>query len=583
VAEPGGSLSRAAGSLYPRPIEGLARWPVADGEGWHSSVTGPSPRRGGSPDHDQASDGELVERARRGELDAYEALVRRYQQLAVRVGFLITGDLPEAEDATQEAFLKAYAALGRVRPASFRPWLLRIVANEARNLRKAAGRRSGALERAAAEAGSASPAPSPEAAVLAAEQRSTLLRALDGLRDEDRLAIGYRYFFDLSEAEMVEALGWRRGTVKSRLSRALGRYRRRLGDLALLPLGAFAFPHVARELAAWSEAELEHGLVGLGQQLPQGPLPDAGAALMRQIRTGRAGSTGPGASMLTSPGAIGAAVVFVAALGLAAFTVRPTAPAPPAPPAIPASPTAAASPTGQTIVVFGGDLSDQERSELGAVLGARGNPAGDTVPRDEVVSTLTAAGLPAAPTDAAVSSVALTCPAAGIGLDVRTEHITMLPPLTYATALLAAGSTDAAVVVAAPAGRPVSGETGMVGMLKAAGRCPGHERQAAGRVGLAYQVLRQTSRLAGAAGDWPAASRVVARAVQAVVTGQARDEPALGSALDAAAADAGLALDPTLREQVAAAFRPLVGQDYGPFAAGYRIEQRSPNEARLAP
>jgi hypothetical protein len=51
--------------------------------------------------------------------------------------------------------------------------------------------------------------------VLAAEQRTVLLQALDRLREEDRLAIAYRYFFELSETEMVAALGWPRGTVKS--------------------------------------------------------------------------------------------------------------------------------------------------------------------------------------------------------------------------------------------------------------------------------------------------------------------------------------------------------------------------------
>ena len=65
----------------------------------------------------------------------------------------------------------------------------------------------------------------PMRAHLRIEQRSTLLRALNGLHEDDRLAILYRYFLDLSEAEMAEALGCARGTVKSRLSRALTRLR----------------------------------------------------------------------------------------------------------------------------------------------------------------------------------------------------------------------------------------------------------------------------------------------------------------------------------------------------------------------
>ncbi len=129
----------------------------------------------------------------------------------------------------QDGFVKAYQALGRFRAgAPFRPWLLQIVANEARNRRKATGRRAALALRAGAAAddrSSGDAAPSPEAAALAGEQRRLLLEAVNGLREEDRLVIAYRFFFDLSEAEMAEALGCARGTVKSRLSRALGRLR----------------------------------------------------------------------------------------------------------------------------------------------------------------------------------------------------------------------------------------------------------------------------------------------------------------------------------------------------------------------
>ena len=69
------------------------------------------------------------------------------------------------------------------------------------------------------------PAPSPEERTLAADERRLLLAALDRLRDEDRLVIGARYLLDLSEAEMADALGIARGTVKSRLSRAMSRLR----------------------------------------------------------------------------------------------------------------------------------------------------------------------------------------------------------------------------------------------------------------------------------------------------------------------------------------------------------------------
>ena len=75
-------------------------------------------------------DAEAIARARGGDVAAYEELVRRYQDVALRTAYLVCPET-DADDAVQEAFLKAYAALPRFRDgAPFRPWLLRIVANE---------------------------------------------------------------------------------------------------------------------------------------------------------------------------------------------------------------------------------------------------------------------------------------------------------------------------------------------------------------------------------------------------------------------------------------------------------------------
>jgi RNA polymerase sigma factor (sigma-70 family) len=74
--------------------------------------------------------------------------------------------------------------------------------------------------------------PSSEAALLARERRRTLLRAVEGLRSDDQLVIVCRFFLELSERETAAALGWRLGTVKSRLSRALGRLQTKLGEEA---------------------------------------------------------------------------------------------------------------------------------------------------------------------------------------------------------------------------------------------------------------------------------------------------------------------------------------------------------------
>jgi RNA polymerase sigma-70 factor (ECF subfamily) len=151
--------------------------------------------------------------------------VRRYQDVALRTAYLVAPEA-DAADAVQDAFLKAYAALPRFRTGSpFRPWVLRIVANEARNRRRSADRRVGLALRASTAEPRDAVAPSPEAAVLAGEMRSQLLAAIATLRDEEREVIGARYLLGLSEAEAAEALSIPAGTVKSRTSRALARLR----------------------------------------------------------------------------------------------------------------------------------------------------------------------------------------------------------------------------------------------------------------------------------------------------------------------------------------------------------------------
>ena len=172
-----------------------------------------------------ADDADLVERARRGDVAAYGALVRLHQRDAVRLAWLVGGDGGEADDVVQEAFVKAWSALGRsFRPGSpFRPWLLRIVANEARNRRRSSGRRAALAVRAAA----AVPArvASPEDQVVVAGERSAVAAALDRLPEHERLVLACRYLLDLSEAETAVALDCPPGTVKSRTSRGLARLR----------------------------------------------------------------------------------------------------------------------------------------------------------------------------------------------------------------------------------------------------------------------------------------------------------------------------------------------------------------------
>jgi RNA polymerase sigma-70 factor (ECF subfamily) len=183
-------------------------------------------------------DVDLIERARDGDVRAYGDLVERYRDIAFRTAYLVTRSAADAEDAAQEAFVKAYYALGRFRTQSpFRPWILRIVANEARNRVRSARRREGLALRVGEDRPSGGAAPSPEAAALDRERDEALLAAMAQLSEPDRQIITCRYLLDLSEAETADTLGLRRGTVKSRLSRALGRLRQALPE-TLRPLGA---------------------------------------------------------------------------------------------------------------------------------------------------------------------------------------------------------------------------------------------------------------------------------------------------------------------------------------------------------
>ena len=176
---------------------------------------------GGSSDQEH----QLLDRARRGDATAFDALVRSHQTLAFRTACVFSANPHDAEEATQDAFLKAWRALPRFRPgAPFRPWLLAIVANEARSRGRSSSRRSRREERAAA----LEPAPAPdgvEAIVLVRERRAELTTALAELPERDRAVLTLRFLLDLSEHDTAAALGCRPGTVKSRTSRALERLR----------------------------------------------------------------------------------------------------------------------------------------------------------------------------------------------------------------------------------------------------------------------------------------------------------------------------------------------------------------------
>ncbi|MBO0813893.1 MAG: sigma-70 family RNA polymerase sigma factor [Actinobacteria bacterium] len=170
-------------------------------------------------------DAEAIARARGGDLDAYAVLVARYTLRAHRAAFLL-GAGEETDDAVQEAFVKAFRHLSRFRAGEpFGPWLLRIVANETRNVARSRRRRAAlALRLPSAEPSSAA-ADGPVDEVLAAERRARLVAAVNALPDRERQVVVCRYFLDLSVAETAQVLAWPLGSVKSRTARALNRLR----------------------------------------------------------------------------------------------------------------------------------------------------------------------------------------------------------------------------------------------------------------------------------------------------------------------------------------------------------------------
>ncbi|MFE2988381.1 RNA polymerase sigma factor [Streptomyces sp. NPDC059262] len=171
----------------------------------------------------------MIARVRAGDVEAYAVLVRAFTGLALRAARAL-GAGADAEDVVQQAFFKAYCALGRFRDdSSFKPWLLAIVANETRNTVRSAVRQRSVVGREATlrEAEPLIPETTdPAVAAVHDERRTALLAALEELSEDHRLVVTYRYLLEMDEAETAEALGWPRGTVKSRLNRALRKLKR---------------------------------------------------------------------------------------------------------------------------------------------------------------------------------------------------------------------------------------------------------------------------------------------------------------------------------------------------------------------
>ena len=155
----------------------------------------------------------LIQQARRGDAAAWEVLVRQHQEAAFRLAYLLLRDSADAEEVAQDAFVRAYQSLDRfdeTRP--FRPWLLQITRNLAKNRLRSLSRYWQMVRRywQAIEPNN-----------VQQNEAKLLWQAVQQLRPKAQEVIYLRYFLEMSEAETAATLNTPPGTVKSRLHRAL--------------------------------------------------------------------------------------------------------------------------------------------------------------------------------------------------------------------------------------------------------------------------------------------------------------------------------------------------------------------------
>jgi len=174
----------------------------------------------------------LLRDARRGNVEAFNGLVLHYQAMVYNLAYRVIGEPDAAADATQEAFISAFRALGSYRGGSFKSWLLRIVTNACYDEMRRRKRRPASsldeldgLDETVDEPVLTSPAEGPEAHAVRRELREALQEAIQLLPEEQRVILVLSDVQELSYEEIAEITRTNLGTVKSRLSRARARLR----------------------------------------------------------------------------------------------------------------------------------------------------------------------------------------------------------------------------------------------------------------------------------------------------------------------------------------------------------------------
>ena len=171
------------------------------------------------------TDDVLIAASVRGDTEAFGRLVSRYQRPMRRLAIALVG-ATDGDDVAQDSFVRAYRSLGSFRKgAAFEPWLRRIVVNQARNRHRGSFRRTRREHEDAIAARTPGSTDSPQVVLARHEQRREIELALSSMSERDRAVIVLRFLLDYSEQETAKMLGWPKGTVKSRTSRALDRLR----------------------------------------------------------------------------------------------------------------------------------------------------------------------------------------------------------------------------------------------------------------------------------------------------------------------------------------------------------------------
>jgi len=191
------------------------------------------------------ADEERLQRARNGDLTAFNELVLEYQGLVFNLCLRQLVQRQAAEDAAQEAFVSAWRNLSSLR-GPFRPWLLRIAANACTDELRRRGRRPSSSLDLALEAGVPEPPdeePSPETNLLQGELRREVEVALQTLPEEQRLAVILSDLQGLDYNEISQVMKTSLGTVKSRIARGRARLRE-----VLQPGGELSAPQSRQQM-----------------------------------------------------------------------------------------------------------------------------------------------------------------------------------------------------------------------------------------------------------------------------------------------------------------------------------------------